>query len=472
MLELQNLLCVVIFFLASPLYSSKFFSQREKNLMDQSKNEANLEVDFGFWGGKGQINLPSDYDQEYKESVKAILKQQYNNDVDQGKEAYPCHRCVFVFPQEKMFQIDHEHLCYECLYRFLPKANIPFWLVFRFQEFEVNIGQILRNEISFKDSSIIPQILGHGLLCATASLIYYDNFIEKFQNIEKTKNINIPPIIQLLQPIFFGYIYITSNIFAIQMYGSRMKHGEIPFSLLIVDVPCMKKNKNYSKHPDTGYPGFQLFLGFLVFMLYLTHTQAGLKIANWLLHIFMFWSAFSLWYERNSSFNHFGRYFSVFHDIQPQKSGSIICRGKPNKTIMRMAFFEQKLVQLKNYTTLSISFGSHFIFVCNQLVIFFNLVSSSILFDTLWNKSKTNLPIVELMVVFGFNMGMWYSLMIFSIVNMVKNKKQPALMTFNGFLRFIFAGFYAAQITLENNNYVQDLILVIISWLWIIYARY
>ena len=55
---------------------------------------------------------------------------------------------------------------------------------------------------------------------------------------------------------------------------------------------------------------------------------------------------------------------------------------------------------------------------------------------------------------------------------MVKNKKQPALMTFNGFLRFIFAGFYAAQITLENNNYVQDLILVIISWLWIIYARY
>jgi len=258
------------------------------------------------------------------------------------------------------------------------------------------------------------------------------------------------------------------------MYGSRIKHGEIPFSLLIVDVPCMKKNKNYSKHLDTGYPEFQLFFGFLVFMLYLTQTQACLKIANLLLHIFMFWSAFFLWYDRNSPFNHFGRYFSVFHDIQPQKWGSIattICNGKPNKKIMRMAFFEQKIIQLKG-TTLSVSFGSHFIFVCNQLIIFFNVVSSSILYDALWNKSRTNLPIVEVIVFVGANMVTWYSFMLFSIVNMVKNKRQPALMTFNGFLRFIFAGLYAAEITLKTTNYGQDLILVILSLLWIIYVRY
>jgi hypothetical protein len=61
MLQLQNLLCVVmLLFLTSPVYG-----------MNQSKNEANLEVNFG-------------YNKEYTEIVEAILKKRYDDDVDKG----------------------------------------------------------------------------------------------------------------------------------------------------------------------------------------------------------------------------------------------------------------------------------------------------------------------------------------------------------------------------------------------------
>jgi len=437
MLQLQNLLCVVILlFLVSPLYGMK-----------ESKNEANLEVNFG-------------YDEEYKENVKALLKQRYDDDVDKGKEAYRCHKCVFVFSQEKMFWVDYEHLCYECLYRFLPKTNMPFGLQFRFQDFDVDIAQILQNEMSFKDTSTMPQIFGHGILYATSIFIYYDGFIANL-NDEDTKGIPLP-ITQLLQPIFFGYLYITSNIFAYQMYWPRIKNGEIPFSL----SPCMKKSKN-SKHLDNGYPGFQLFLGFLVFMLYLANC---VDIAKWLLHIIMFGSAFSLWYGRNIGLNYFGRYFSVFHDLQPQKWASIACCGKSSQTIMRMAYLDEKQI-----------FGKNFIVVSNQLIIFFNVVSSSILFPMLrfWSDVPSFLDETErqknyryTMVDLPINMGVWYTFIIFSIVDAKYDKKKPPFMTFNALLRFIVAGLYAAESTFENRyekNIINFIFVIVLSFLLLIH---
>jgi len=477
MLKLKHLLCLVILFLVSSLYG-----------MEQSKNGKNLEVDFrndeeGILLG---YSLLSSANQKriflYRESVKAILKQRYDDVVDKDKEAYRCHKCVFVFPQEKIFWMNHEHLCYECLYRFVPIANIPSGLQFRYEEFDVDIteefdvdiSQMLQNEIPFKDSSIMPQILGHGFLCATASLIYYDDLQRK---LEDEENKSIPHIIQLLQPIFFGYIYITSNIFAYHMYGSRIKHREIPFSLF----PCMKEemlfgemhfgSKVNSKHLDTGYPGFQLLFSILVFMLYLTNH---VDIANWLLEIFMFWSAFSLWYWRKSGFNYFDRYFSIFHEMQPQKWASIACGEKPDQTIMRMAFLEEKN-----------SFRKSIKFVSKQLLIFFNVVSSSILFDMLCNESKNtkiytilfDISIIKcevglnVITLFGANMGVWYAVIVVSIVNMIKNKQQPPLMTFNGLLRFIFVGLYAAEITFDNrfDSGIIRLILIMLFCLCIFF---
>jgi len=433
LLQLQNLLCVVIVMLVHPLYGMK-----------QSKNRVNsLEIDFG-------------HDEDYQECLADILKERYNDDVDKGKEAYRCHKCAFIFPQEKVFWMDHEPLCYECLYRFSPKTNIEFVLrnTFQeydwdqFQEYDVDIAQILHNDISipFKDSHIIPQILIHGFLCATSSLIYYNDFIGNFQDEELQSTSR--PLIQLLPPIFFGYICSTSYIFAYHMYGPRMKHREIPFSF----VPCRQKNEN-SKHLDTGHPEFQLFLSFLVLMSYLINY---VNVANWLLHIIMFWSAFSLWYGRNSSFDYFGRYFSIFHEMQPQKWASID-GSKTSKTIRRMAYLEDK--------------NKNCILVSNQLITFFNVVSSSILLHTVWNDDASGTKIlfdVPIGAFLGANMVVWYTLIVVSIVKMVKNEHQPPLMTFNVLLRLIFAGLYALEITLENRYEIgiMSLIFVILSFLW------
>merc|ERR1712034_214598 len=201
-----------------------------------------------------------------------------------------------------------------------------------------------------------------------------------------------------------------------------------------------------SKQLDNGYPGFQLFLSFLVLMLYLANY---VDIAKELLHIIMFGSAFSLWYGRNIGLNYCGRYFSVFHDLQPQK-WAFANRETSSETIMRMTNLEEEKI-----------LGKNFIFVSNQLIIFFNVVSSSILFNTRWRDVPgTKMFTLPIEAVFGASMVVWYTLIIVSTISMVHDKKQPPLMTFNGLLRLIFAGLYADEITFEN-RYVSGIITVI-----------
>lgn len=456
MLQLQNLLSIVIIFAAIPFYCT-----------DQSKYKSNLEMDFGYANNlpvqqskkdKTNIFTMSVEYSEDKKNVKSILKQQYDDDVDKGKEKCQCHKCFFVFPQEKMFWMDHEDLCYECLYRFVPTAKLAnmFFTInlpFQFEEADVDIAEILQNEIPFKDCSIIPQLLGNFLQFIISSLIYTDNFYGNIQGewtkivtghlhykvwVVKSQNNSITP---LLQPIVFGYICITSCVFVCHMYGPRIKRREFKFSLF----PCMNKD-TYSKHLDTGHPGFQLFFGIIVVFLYSANYMDGV---NWLLYISMSWSIFSLWFENNIGLFYFGRYFSVFYEIPLYMR--LNRHKKFDVGILKTVHLEDKN-----------SFGKNFIVVSNQLMIFFNVVSSIILSDIVWNTMKEKVFRIKncnyntccsliYCVEITVTIVMWSFVLFVLKVFHNGDKQRPLLMTFNTLLRFIFAGVYAAgKITVDH----------------------